>query len=146
MGSLIVAFNIYKSNRVKTLYKRLLDFHFSIQILLNIQIMKTAIILIFLGLFGALTDACCRHNCNGNNGRGLGRMGSEITDDTVEPLAYAVCNTDGVEGLSWAEVEQCEEAYCKDLPFDCPTKADFDFFDADGNGILTWAEWKSLHG
>ena len=37
-----------------------------------------------------------------------GRMGSEITDDTVEPLAFAVCNTDGVEGLSWAEVEQCE--------------------------------------
>ena len=35
--------------------------------------------------------------------------------------------------------------YCKDLPFDCPTKADFDFFDADGNGILTWSEWKSLH-
>ena len=35
-------------------------------------------------------------------------MGSVITDDTVEPLAYAVCNTDGVEGLSWAEVEQCE--------------------------------------
>ena len=35
-------------------------------------------------------------------------MGSEITDDTVEPLAYAVCNTDGVDGLSWAEVEQCE--------------------------------------
>ena len=38
----------------------------------------------------------------------MGRMGSEITDDTVEPLAYAVCNTDGVDGLSWAEVEQCE--------------------------------------
>ena len=35
-------------------------------------------------------------------------MGSEITDDTVEPLAFAVCNTDGVEGLAWAEVEQCE--------------------------------------
>ena len=35
-------------------------------------------------------------------------MGSEITDDTVEPLAYAVCNTDGVEGLAWTEVEQCE--------------------------------------
>ena len=48
--------------------------------------------------------------CNsGNNvNLGLGRMGSEITDDTVEPLAFAVCNTDGVEGLSWAEVEQCE--------------------------------------
>ena len=35
-------------------------------------------------------------------------MGSVITDDTIEPLAYAVCNTDGVEGLSWAEVELCE--------------------------------------
>ena len=38
----------------------------------------------------------------------MGRMGSEITDDTVEPLAYAVCNTDGVEGLSWPEVDLCE--------------------------------------
>ena len=35
-------------------------------------------------------------------------MGSEINDDTIEPLAYAVCNTDGVEGLSWAEVDLCE--------------------------------------
>ena len=35
-------------------------------------------------------------------------MGSVITDDTIEPMAYAVCNTDGVDGLTWAEVEQCE--------------------------------------
>ena len=35
-------------------------------------------------------------------------MGSVITDDTIEPLAYAVCNTDGADGLSWAEVEACE--------------------------------------
>ena len=40
-------------------------------------------------------------------------MGSEITDDTVEPLAFAVCNTDGVEGLSWVEVEQCEVSKSK---------------------------------
>ena len=26
----------------------------------------------------------------------------------VEPIVFAVCNTDGVQGLSWAEVEQCE--------------------------------------
>ena len=26
----------------------------------------------------------------------------------VQPIVFAVCNTDGVEGLSWAEVEQCE--------------------------------------
>ena len=43
----------------------------------------------------------------------MGRMGSEITDDTIEPLAYAVCNTDGVEGLSWAEVELCEVSKSK---------------------------------
>merc|ERR1719362_2085582 len=104
-----------------------------IQTLLNIQTMKAAIILTFLGLFGSLTDACCKHDCNSNNNvnLGLGRMGSEITDDTVAPLAFAVCNTDGVEGLSWAEVEQCEETYCKDLPFNCPPKANFDYFDAE---------------
>ena len=49
--------------------------------------------------------------CNNGNTvgvSGVGRMGSEINDDTVEPLAFAVCNTDGADGLSWAEVEQCE--------------------------------------
>ncbi len=29
-------------------------------------------------------------------------------DDAFETLAFGVCNTDGVEGLSWDEVEQCE--------------------------------------
>jgi len=130
---------------------------------LNIQTMNTAIILTFLGLFGSLTDACCKPHCNCNfsqieNRRvstnrcsssgygGLGRMGSVITDDTIEPMAYAVCNTDGADGLSWREVEACEALYCEDLPFDCPTKADYVFFDADHNGVLTWSEWKTLHG
>ena len=37
------------------------------------------------------------------------RMGSEkISDDTIESLAYEVCNTDGVEGLSKSEVDLCE--------------------------------------
>ena len=44
-------------------------------------------------------------------------MGSEITDDNVEPLAYAVCNTDGVDGLTWAEVEQCEVSKNKILNY-----------------------------
>ena len=39
-----------------------------------------------------------------------------------------------------------QEMYCNDLTFACPTKDDFDFFDADGNGILTWSEWKTLLG
>merc|ERR1711971_1169253 len=131
-----------------------------IQILLNIQTMNKAIILTFLGLFGSLTDACCKPHCNCINRRvstnrcsgynpvitGLGRMGSVITDDTIEPMAYAVCNTDGADGLSWREVEACEALYCEDLPFDCPTKADYVFYDADHNGVLTWSEWKTLHG
>ena len=36
--------------------------------------------------------------------------------------------------------------YCEDLPFDCLTKADYVFLDADHNGVLTWSEWKTLHG
>ena len=35
-------------------------------------------------------------------------MDSMINDTTVETLAFGVCNTDGEEGLSWAEVEHCE--------------------------------------
>ena len=39
-----------------------------------------------------------------------------------------------------------QELYCDDLPeITCPTKEDFEFFDMDGDGILTWSEWKSVH-
>ena len=34
-------------------------------------------------------------------------MSPEIVDDKLETLAFGVCNTDGIEGLSWAEVEKC---------------------------------------
>ena len=51
---------------------------------------------------------CNNNNCFSFTDECPDRMGSVITDDTVEPLAFEVCNTDGVEGLSWAEVEQCE--------------------------------------
>merc|ERR1740129_1473999 len=109
--------------------------------------MKTAIILTFLGLFGSLTDACCHNNCNGNTGTfSGGRMGSEITDDTVEPLAYAVCNTDGVKdslGLKLTYVKQC---IARTYLLTAQRKLTLTFFDADGNGILTWSEWKTLHG
>ena len=37
-----------------------------------------------------------------------GQKGPVITDDSFETLAFEVCNSDGVEGLSWAEVEQCQ--------------------------------------
>ena len=34
-------------------------------------------------------------------------MGNNV-DDAFETLAFGVCNTDGIEGLSWDEVEHCE--------------------------------------
>ena len=37
-----------------------------------------------------------------------GQMGPVTPDDRFETLAFRVCNSDGVEGLSWAEVEQCQ--------------------------------------
>ena len=35
-------------------------------------------------------------------------MDPVTTDDSFETLAFGVCNSDGVEGLSWVEVEQCQ--------------------------------------
>ena len=35
-------------------------------------------------------------------------MGPVTTDDSFETLAFGVCNADGVEGLYWTEVEQCQ--------------------------------------
>ena len=37
----------------------------------------------------------------------------------VEPIVFAACNTDGVQGLSWAEVEQCEVSKNKYIPYFC---------------------------
>ena len=48
---------------------------------------------------------------NGLEKNDLERNGLEetlINDETVESMAFEICNTDGVDGLSWAEVEQCE--------------------------------------
>merc|ERR1711894_353107 len=121
-----------------------------IQILLNIQTMKTIIILTVLVLCGSLANACVclcsdkkcleEHGKSCKKNRDYDRV---IDASTVETLAYDVCNTDGEEGLSWAEVEDCEELYCHLLPeISCPTKEEFEFFDMDGNGILTWSEWQ----
>ena len=33
--------------------------------------------------------------------------------------------------------------YCYLLSFSCPTKEQFDFFDANQDGTITWSEWES---
>ena len=64
---------------------------------------------------------------------------------TIEVQSFNVCNTDGIEGLSWHEVQNCDAKYCdnliKDVGLVCPTEDNFDEFDSDKNGIITWSEW-----
>ena len=37
-------------------------------------------------------------------------------------------------------------SYCGILPINCPSQEDFEYFDNDKNGILTWSEWKLKSG
>lgn len=37
-------------------------------------------------------------------------------------------------------------SYCGILPINCPSQEDFEYFDDDKNGILTWSEWKLKSG
>ena len=50
-----------------------------------------------------------------------GQMNPVTTDDSFETLAFGVCNSDGVEGLSWVEVEQCQVSKNKYGSKACPT-------------------------
>lgn len=59
--------------------------------------------------------------------------------------AFAVCNVDGVPGLSWQEVSSCEDHFCHLITLDCPTKEDFDYFDANNDGIMTIDEYSSIY-
>ena len=48
-------------------------------------------------------------------------------------------------GLTWREVESCEERFAdmltmEDIPV--PSKEDFDAADLDGDGTLTMEEWR----
>jgi len=67
---------------------------------------------------------------------------SKIHLEELEVVAFDVCNTDGTEGLTWAEIEECEAKFCDLLPIGCPTKDDFERFDFNKDGILTLTEWK----
>ena len=63
--------------------------------------------------------------------------------DTLTMEAFSVCNLDGIDGLTWDEVEQCEDKFCDMLTIPCPNETDFNSFDANGDGILTVEEYHS---
>merc|ERR1712106_408693 len=63
---------------------------------------------------------------------------------TAEFESFARCDTDKMIGLTWSEVQQCEELYSdwfSENSQKMPTKEDFDFFDEDKDGTLTKEEW-----
>jgi len=81
-----------------------------------------------------------KKNATGATGREA--VPSIVHLEELEVVAFDVCNTDGTEGLTWAEIEECEATFCDLLPIGCPTKDDFERFDFNKDGILTLTEWK----
>ena len=69
------------------------------------------------------------------------------TDEKTEALekaAFEMCDMDRMVGLTWREVEACEERYAgalEDQGIAVPTKEMFEEADEDGNGVLFYEEW-----
>merc|ERR1739848_17085 len=108
--------------------------------------MKIILVLAILFSIGTLASACpckgavkncCRKHCNQSRLDGS----QSVVDEETTSLAFGICNTDSNPGLSWAEIEECEANYCG-IELNCPSQEDFEYFDDDKNGILTWSEWK----
>merc|ERR1719348_1024762 len=58
----------------------------------------------------------------------------------LEEAAFAECESDGADGLTWDEVEKCEAKF-PDFEIPLPTFADFKEFDLNNDGILFIQEW-----
>merc|ERR1719193_1838234 len=70
---------------------------------------------------------------------------------SLEDAAFKFCPHEE-EGFTWKEVKSCED-YVKKislinslinniLPFEMPTKEDFDLMDPNKDGIMTMGEWR----
>merc|ERR1712098_139091 len=65
--------------------------------------------------------------------------------EELEMLAFEQCESDGEEGLTWDEVEECEEIFgpmLTDQGIVLPTEEDFQASDLNKDGILLLREWK----
>merc|ERR1719270_2128288 len=60
--------------------------------------------------------------------------------DIADQIFFA-CDSNGDDALTWTEVEVCEEKFCDIVTFKCPSQQDFDHFDLDNNGLLTYDEY-----
>merc|ERR1712083_191475 len=92
-------------------------------------------------------EACFTCNTSGRRKReaATGLLVSRSAVEQEEEIAFAACDTDQAEGLTWQEVEQCEEKYLlllAEVGIEAPSEADFKAADLDGNGALLFKEWK----
>ena len=67
---------------------------------------------------------------------------------TNEIIAFNLCESEPTngEGLTWKEVEDCEEKFKKVAEKNniyLPSKQDFDDSDMDKDGVLMFPEWKA---
>merc|ERR1712243_460221 len=71
------------------------------------------------------------------------RMKPDIEE--LEMQAFEQCESDGEEGLTWDEVEECEAIFgpmLSDQGIDLPTEEDFQASDLNKDGILLYKEWQ----
>merc|ERR1712126_110586 len=75
-------------------------------------------------------------------------MGDPVDDfaviEELEMQAFEQCESDGEEGLTWDEVEECEAMFgpmLTDQGIDLPTEEDFQASDLNKDGILLYREW-----
>merc|ERR1719391_634494 len=64
--------------------------------------------------------------------------------EIIEEKAFAMCESDGDDGLTWAEVESCEVSLGQRLlifNIPLPSKADFEESDCNNDGVLFFNEW-----
>merc|ERR1712210_32258 len=106
-----------------------------------------ALLVLVLDLLLPLAEACFTCTANGRKKREAATwlLVSRSAVEQEEEIAFAACDSDQVEGLTWEEVEQCEEKYLlllTEVGIEAPSKADFEAADLDGNGALLLKEWK----
>merc|ERR1711953_152721 len=71
-------------------------------------------------------------------------LGNGMSLVQEERLAFMLCEADGEEGLTWTEVEDCEERFAyllTEMGQDVPTEEDFNSVDLNLDGILEFDEW-----
>ena len=98
----------------------------------------------------------------------VGRMDGESMEEDeemdykIEKAAFTLCGNENDNALTWDEVEMCEvssinkcfsfvfinvlfqEKYLSFLSMELPTEDDFNFYDVNGDGILTMDEWEEI--